>query len=196
MRAVYIGLKRLKFLFIITVLIILSVLSSAAFSRLFPIKYSREIRRYSAEYGLRESFVYAVINAESRFDASAVSEKGASGLMQLRKITADWGADELSITGYDYSRVLDPDISVRIGCWYLARLIRQYGDERVALAAYNAGSGNVSGWLADERYSSDGRTLDAIPFSETEKYITKVMRNERVYRILLKLRSFTTAVKS
>ena len=49
------------------------------------------------------------------------------------------------------------------------------------LAAYNAGSGNVSKWLADPRYSSDGKTLTEIPFGETKRYVNRVFNNYKIY---------------
>ena len=57
----------------------------------------------------------------------------------------------------------------------------------IALAAYNGGMGNVNKWLDDEKYSSDGETLDYIPFKETREYVKKVRREQKVYEeILLK----------
>ena len=54
------------------------------------------------------------------------------------------------------------------------------------MAAYNGGSGNVTRWLTDKRYSSDGKSLDHIPFGETRNYVEKVIYNYRVYSYLYK----------
>jgi len=161
---------------------------SCAVSRVYPIEHQSVISRYADEYGLYEELVYGVIYTESRFASGAVSSKGASGLMQLTKMTADWGNQELEIDGYDYSGIFEPDLNVRLGCWYLRKLINQYGNTDTALAAYNAGSGNVSKWLGESEYSKDGKTLEKIPFKETEQYVQRVKNNARIYRVLLKVR--------
>ena len=59
-----------------------------------------------------------------------------------------------------------------------------YKDIETALAAYNAGMGNVSGWLKDEKYSSDGVTLKDIPFGETKRYVERVKKLQVIYEIL------------
>ena len=68
-----------------------------------------------------------------------------------------------------------------IGCWYLNRLYKEFGNTDLVIAAYNGGSGNVSKWLADEKYSQDGKKLHIIPFDETDKYVKKVNRNYEQY---------------
>ena len=58
------------------------------------------------------------------------------------------------------------------------------GDAYVALAAYNAGLGNVKNWLKDKNYSSYGKTLDKIPFKETDEYVKKVLKRRDIYKKL------------
>ena len=175
---------------ILVIIVLLAIVSVFVVRRVFPIKHSGIITRYANEYGLPEMLVYGVIFTESRFVDNAVSEKGASGLMQLTKITADWGKEQLSIENYDYANIFEADMNIRLGCWYLDKLISQYGDVDTALAAYNAGSGNVSKWLNDSRYSNDGKTLYNIPFRETEQYVKRVNRNSQIYRVLLKINKY------
>ena len=152
----------------------------------YPVLYYAQIKETSEKYGLSESLVCAMIHTESRFREDAVSKKEAKGLMQLTQRTADWGADILGIPDYSYDNIFEPRLNIELGCWYISKLLDQYNNDlTLALAAYNAGSGNVAGWLADERYSKDGITLDTIPFTETEKYIERVNRSMTVYDILL-----------
>jgi soluble lytic murein transglycosylase len=154
----------------------------------FPIKYYAYIQQYSSEYGLDPAVVCAFINAESRFDNEAVSHKGAKGLMQVMDSTAVWAAEEIPIEDFDTADITNPEVNIRIGCWYLHRLDKQFnGDETLIMAAYNAGSGNVTDWLYDESYSSDGVTLDKIPYDETEKYVNKINFYKKVYRFLIKV---------
>jgi len=177
-----------RIIVIIVILLALAGLGYLAVMKMYPVKYKTVIETYSREYGLREELVFGVILTESGFRADAVSNKSAYGLMQLVKQTADWGAEQTGMADYDFSRVLEPDINIRLGCWYLARLIKQFGSEETALAAYNAGSGNVASWLRDSAYSSDGATLDSIPYKETENFVKKVMNSAKIYGYILKFK--------
>lgn len=154
---------------------------------LYPCKYTEIIKLCSEKYGLPPELVCAVIRTESRFQPKAVSSKGAAGLMQIMEETAEWAASSIKMQNYSYDRIFEPEINIEIGCWYLSRLIRQYGETEVALAAYNAGSGNVSRWLRDSTLSVDGITLDEIPFGETKRYVERVRQNEKIYGVLLNI---------
>jgi len=181
-------IKLKKPFFTVFILAALVFLAYAAVSRLYPLKHIELIREYSDKYDLRPELVCAVIHTESRFRDEAVSRKGASGLMQALETTANWAADEIGIENYNYARIFEPGINIEIGCWYLNRLINQYKNIDTALAAYNSGSGNVSGWLKNPQYSSDGVTLDMIPFAETRNYVVKVNESIKVYELILRFK--------
>lgn len=154
----------------------------------YPLKYLDIINEKSKKYDLEPSFICAIIRTESRFDKNAVSKKDAKGLMQIMKTTAEWGFDEIGMDINSYKNILNEDINIEIGCWYIKKLINQYdGDKNLALIAYNAGSGNLSKWLNDLRYSKDGKNIYYIPYKETRNYIKKVESNEKIYSILIKL---------
>ena len=184
-----ISLKKIKYILLGAVLP--ALIASGLYmglSTLYPYKYAGLVLEYSSKYGLPPSLVCAVIHTESRFDAGAVSYRGASGLMQITKQTADWGAETIGLAGYSYEKIHDPAINIELGCWYLNRLLKQFkGHRNVALAAYNAGSGNVSKWLKDGRLSPDGETLSKIPFEETKNYIKKIDKSISIYRVYLGL---------
>lgn len=148
----------------------------------FPLKYSEHIEKYADEYGLDKFMVYGVVYAESRFDNTAHSGL-ARGLMQLTDATADWVAEKLGIE-YDYDMAENPEINIKMGCYYLSCLMEKYNNEETALAAYNAGMGNVSKWLADERYSSDGEALFDMPYGETKRYVKRVKIFTYIYERL------------
>ena len=173
----------------LTALSIAACLAAGA-SLLYPMKYDVIILINAELRGLPPELVYAVIRAESRFDAGAVSKKEARGLMQLTRTTADWAAEELRLNDYTFDKIHDPELNILIGCWYLWRLHKQFdGVAETALAAYNAGSGNVAKWLLTAENSSDGLTLRYIPFGETRIYVKKVKDNLKIYDLLFALRN-------
>ncbi len=179
-------------IFFIVVLILMATV--AVLSR-FPIKYSEFVKKAAKDYNLEPSLVYAVILTESGFNANAVSNKDARGLMQLREITAEWLSEEIG-QEFKFSELYKPDVNINLGAYYLRKLTDQYGNTDTALAAYNAGSGNVSGWLKDKKYSSDGVSLDNIPFGETRRYISKVNSRRRMYSIVIKFWDIINAWRS
>jgi len=147
--------------------------------RFFPLKYEAEITKYAEKEGLSKELVMAVINTESGFDEKAHSGV-AKGLMQITDETAKWICEKTGETYYE-DMAYDPETNIRMGCWYLRYLIDKYGNVDTALAAYNAGGGNVDLWLSDKKYSDDGKTLKNIPFSETEKYVSRIEWMKTVY---------------
>ncbi|MCL2171751.1 MAG: lytic transglycosylase domain-containing protein [Defluviitaleaceae bacterium] len=153
--------------------------------RAYPLRYLDIIRHYSDMRGLDPVLVAALIHAESRFDPRAVSHAGAGGLMQLMPATAAWAAEQNGMAGFAPHWIYDPAINIRLGTWYLARLLNQFGEQRTALAAYNAGSGNVAGWLRNPNYSDDGRNLRHIPFGETRHYLRRIEQNLSIYNVLI-----------
>ena len=151
-------------------------------SLLYPRKYSVYVEKYAEQYNIDENLVYSIIKAESKFKKDALSRRGAKGLMQIADITRDWAIEQLELS--DDIDIYDPETNIRIGCWYLNTLYREFGKTDLVIAAYNGGSGNVKKWLADEQYSKDGENLYIIPFYETEKYVIKVNKYYEQYKML------------
>lgn len=121
------------------------------------------IREAANRVGIDAALLHAVIAVESGYDARAVSESGAAGLMQLMPATA---------RRYRVSDVFDPAENVRGGAEYLAALLKKFDDDlRLALAAYNAGETAVL---------RHGRRIP--PFRETASYVPKVVETYRKYR--------------
>ena len=118
-------------------------------------KYDDLITRASEKYGVDPTLIKAIICKESKFDPKAGSGAGAKGLMQMMPATAKaLGVKDRS----------NPEQSVMAGTKYIGQLLKQYdGDETLALAAYNAGPGNV------RKYKG------VPPFKETQDYIPKVL---------------------
>lgn len=150
---------------------------------LYPIKFNEFVEENTKEYNLHNSFVFAVIKCESSFDKNAVSPVGAMGLMQIMPDTFSWINGKLA-GEYKEQMLFEPETAVRFGCYLYRYLIDKFGCEETAVAAYHAGAGNVSKWLKNSEYSSDGKTLKKIPFPSTEKYVKKVMQTKRIYERL------------
>lgn len=174
-------------IFIVAIAIFASLIYSVT-KTVFPLKHENYILKYSNEYEVDPYLIMAIIKAESNFDEAAVSSKSATGLMQITKSTADWIADKLTISDFEYKRdIVKPEINIKMGCFYVEYLLKMYlGREKCALAAYNAGFNNVDRWLSDSDFSSDGEILDKIPFPETEKYVRKISNYQKIYKFLYK----------
>ena len=138
----------------------------------YPLRYQQIVVAHAENYGLEPDLLAAVIYQESKFDADAVSTSGAVGLMQLLPSTGQGIADR---TGGDHWKPEDlrnPELNVRYGSWYLRYLLDKYGNEELALAAYNAGQANVDRW----RKRGVG-----IQFDETRHYVERVQRLRQTY---------------
>ena len=139
----------------------------------YPLRYSTIVRAHAHNYDLNPALLAAVIDEESKFRADAKSSAGAVGLMQLLPDTAKGIAIHTGGSKFVTSDLYDPEINVRYGAWYLHHLLQKYGDERLALAAYNAGQQNVDSWRAEGK---------DIQFPETRAYVDKVERLKGIYR--------------
>jgi soluble lytic murein transglycosylase len=139
----------------------------------YPLDYQAIVRGHSRNYHLDPALLAAVIYQESKFRAHARSSSGAVGLMQLLPSTAEGIAVHTGGTKFRVSDLDDPEINVRYGSWYLRHLLDKYGDERTALAAYNAGQENVDHWRAEGK---------GIEFAETRHYVKRVEHLKTLYR--------------
>lgn len=139
----------------------------------YPLRYASIVRGHAAHYHLDPALLAAVIEAESKFDPTARSSAGAIGLMQLTPQTAKGIAEYTGGKDFRVSDLTNPEINVRYGAWYLRHLLDRFHDERLALAAYNAGEENVHRWQ---------HAHEPIQFPETRAYVAKVERLEKIYR--------------
>ena len=148
-----------------------------------PLLYEEYIEKYSEQYSVPKEIVCAVINTESSFDSSALSEAGALGLMQITKETFWW---LLSKNGEDISvdMLYDPETNIKYGTYFLSILYEEFGSWDTVYAAYNAGRSRVNSWLSDDEVTKDGKLVN-IPYPETARYVKRVSGNVTEYRKLL-----------
>jgi soluble lytic murein transglycosylase len=138
----------------------------------YPLRYEHIVVGHAENYELEPQLVAAVIYQESKFDADAVSESGAVGLMQLLPETGQGIADRTGGDNWMPEDLHNPELNIRYGSWYLRHLLDKYGDEELALAAYNAGQANVDRWR-DEGLG--------IQFAETRHYVDRVQELKAIF---------------
>lgn len=148
---------------------------------IYPLEYKDWVFEYSKNFNLDSAIIFSIIKIESNFNAAAISNKNAMGLMQITSSTGNFIANNLNVK--DYS-LLNPKTNILFGCWYLKYLKNKFNNLNVVVAAYNAGEGNVANWLSNSNYSLDGKTLNAIPFSETKRYVDKFATTFAKYKKL------------
>jgi len=147
-----------------------------------PLRHDDIIRQQSAEKGLDPALVAAVIYEESKF-RDQTSRAGARGLMQITPATADFIARDSGGTRFVQADLASPQINIAYGTYYLRYLMERYdGDASLAVAAYNAGHGNVDRWV---RAAGGADAFDPgrdIRFSETRAYVDNVLERRGQYR--------------
>jgi soluble lytic murein transglycosylase len=140
--------------------------------------------------GTNWTMVHAITRQESQFAQNAISHAGATGLMQLMPGTAREEAGRAGVQYMSASLINDPDYNIRLGSNHIERLLRTYNQSYpLAVAAYNAGPGNVNRWLRENGDPRNGgiswtEWIERIPFSETRGYVQRVLENAVVYEHL------------
>jgi soluble lytic murein transglycosylase len=138
----------------------------------YPLHYSEYIRVHAKEHDLDPALMAAVIYQESKFNPTVESSSGAIGLMQLTPSTARGIAIRTGGSAFQTSDLYNAEINIRYGAWYLDNLFAKYHDERLVLAAYNAGQGNVDKWIAHD---------EDVQFPETRAYVKRVEHLKAIY---------------
>lgn len=151
-------------------------------------RYNRQIRAAAARYHVDPTLVKAVVWRESRFRPGARGTKGEIGLMQVQEWAAQEWAEAEHITGFQHECCLDPETNTLAGTYYLSQLLKRYArtDNPVpyALAAYNAGRGNVLKWNSGAAATQSAAFIDQIGFPSTKQYVKAILRRQRLYRFL------------
>ena len=147
-----------------------------------PLRHDDIIRQQAADKGLDPALIAAVIYEESRV-RDQTSHAGARGLMQITPDTADFIAKHSGGYRFKQSDLATPQINIAYGSYYLRYLIDRYGgNDELAIAAYNAGHGNVDRWVAKAGGPDAFNTTNDIPFPETRAYVENVLERQGEYR--------------
>ncbi|WP_150466052.1 lytic transglycosylase domain-containing protein [Francisella sp. SYW-2] len=157
---------------------------------LYPDAFDDIVQEQSTKYDLTQSLIYSIMRKESLFEIEAKSYIGAKGLMQVTIPTVNFISNKYKL-GYNISNssdeVFDPYINIKIGSANLDFLDSLFKNNLVlAIAAYNAGPGNVNKWLTNKQVPVK-QWIENIPFGETRHYVRKVLVNMVVYNnVILK----------
>lgn len=151
-------------------------------------EYEEYVYKYSKELNIDPMLAFAIIKTESNFKEDIVSRSGAIGLMQLMEDTAKEQAEKLGMS-YNSETLYNPEDNIKLGLYYFDTLFN-YFDENYVLAfvAYNAGLGNTNKWIKEGILKENGEGTENIPFTETNMYVRKIIRNYRIYNNLYKER--------
>jgi len=159
-------------------------LPRAFWEMLYPFGWRGEVTAAAQRAGLDPLLVAAVVREESSYYPRALSRAGARGLMQLMPATARPMAEHRGLAFAGGELLDDPGANIEIGTAFLAGLLREFKDPRLAVAAYNAGPGRVRQWWQARRTSDIEAFVEQIPFDETRQYVKRVMFSWEEYRRL------------
>lgn len=145
------------------------------------IAYQEKIEKYAGDYNLDPLLVASLVKVESDYNNEAKSSQNAVGLMQLIDDTAKHAAE---LTGEKYypDKLKDPDYNLNLGVAYFSYLDDYYGNDNLAIAAYNAGLGNVDKWIEEGKITREDLDFEDIPNDETRKYVARVNATYDVYK--------------
>jgi soluble lytic murein transglycosylase len=147
-----------------------------------PLRHDDVIRQQARDKSLDPALIAAVIYEESRF-RDQTSSAGARGLMQITPDTADFIAKHSGGIRFRQADLATPQINIAYGSYFLRYLLDHYdGNEEPAIAAYNAGLGNVDGWVAEAGGAGEFESREDIPFPETRAYVANVLERRGEYR--------------
>ena len=156
----------------------------------FGLYFNEIVENAANEYNFEPLLLYSLIRQESFFEGFIVSSAGAKGLMQIMPATGEEISNLLKWpVNYVESDLYRPMINIRMGASYLSRMRNYFEDDIfAALAAYNAGPGNVTNWL--EKADNDPDLfLEIIPYEETRRYLRNIYTFYRIYETLYPVRT-------
>lgn len=148
----------------------------------FPLLYRDKLDHYANKRDLDLGWMYGLVRAESAFVEDARSPAGALGLMQVMPATGRETAQRIGMKNFNKNRLLEADINIPIGSAYLKQMLDRFaGNRAMATAAYNAGPHRVRQWRPKNNCLAPDVWVELIPFSETRKYVKRVLSYASIY---------------
>ncbi len=151
----------------------------------YPAYFADLVIDESAKRGFDPLLLLCLIRQESMFDHYAISSAQARGLTQVIPTTGRYIAESLGRANFQNQDLYRPYVSIEFGAWYLAWQLRYFdNDVLLALAAYNAGPGNVDSWLSNDAKFDIDLFVEDIPFLQTETYVKKIYQYYELYKAI------------
>jgi len=152
---------------------------------IYPVYFADLVITEAAKRGFDPLLFLCLIRQESMFEHYAFSSAQARGLTQVMPATGRYIAESLGRANFQNQDLYKPYVSIEFGAWYLASQLRYFdNDILLALAAYNAGPGNVDSWLSDDTKYDIDLFVEDIPFLQTETYVKKLYQYYEVYKAI------------
>jgi soluble lytic murein transglycosylase len=156
---------------------------------IYPLAFDTLISEEAQRRSVDPSIIRAIIRQESIYDPKIVSPVGAIGLMQIMPATGKEIASDLD-EPFVKDSLYSAATNVRYGCFYFRQLLEQFeGNIVLALAAYNGGPHNAKRWFEANRNESFDMFIENISYTETRRYVKKVLSNYWTYNRLAGVRS-------
>ncbi|WP_018132039.1 lytic transglycosylase domain-containing protein [Effusibacillus pohliae] len=175
--------KRYALIGIIFVIVVTMLSSKQILRWMYPLYHYQTIQQNALAFNIDPLLVAAIVRVESKFKETNVSRAGAIGLMQLMPQTAEWIAGQSGLSYNTPEDLAQPEINIRLGCWYVSYLEKRFQGNRVAaIAAYNSGPSRVEAWLKDGTWDGTLEHLDQIPVGETRHFVQRVLYNYERYK--------------
>ena len=165
----------------------LSAMPKWGWEALYPMVYEKEVKKYSAKFGVDKFWILSIMREESHFKEDILSRSNAMGLMQILPTTGKWIAGKLGEKNFKKDMLWKPDVNIRYGTWYLNYLSELFkGDKFLASASYNGGQGNIQRKVEAGPFAKLPvlDRLDKVPLPETRDYYKKVMGSHWNYKRL------------
>lgn len=176
--------KRTYAILLMLVLLLLYYYSDKIWEMLYPIHYKQEIGISAAKYNVDPLLIAAIIRVESNYRPDGMSKKGAVGIMQLMPETAKWIRDSTNME-VSLDQLHQVQVNIHMGAWYVNWLLDHFdGNLNYAIAAYNAGQGNVNKWRTSNVWNGSEDTVSNIPIGETRHYVQRVLYYYKKYQTI------------
>lgn len=161
-----------------------SCIPAQIYSLLYPRSYMSLIYSFAEANDVEPELIVSIIRQESIFNPKIVSPAGAIGLMQIMPYTGEEIANDLKET-FVLDSLYHPSVNVRYGSYYIKKLLTIFnGNLILAVAGYNGGPHNAKKWNAQNSDDGFDMFIEDIGFSETRKYVKKVLGNYWTYKAL------------
>ena len=151
---------------------------------IFPLSFGDLIIQHASDRQLDPAVMMALVAQESTFSPDVESSAGAVGLMQLLPGTAQRIAPAAGVGPFDLELLTDVEANIRMGMTYYRSLVDEFGQDYLALAAYNAGERAVRRWMDERPGLGQDEFIDDIPFPETQFYVKRILGTAEDYRRL------------